>query len=48
MLSPQRAALWFAIWAATSKLALFAAQYTILRLRAGRAYRARLTSPEPS
>jgi intracellular septation protein len=43
-LSPHRAALWFAIWAAASKLALFAGQYTVLRLRAGRAYRSRVAA----
>jgi intracellular septation protein A len=43
-LDPKRAALCFAIWAIVSKLALFAGQYTVLRLRAGRAYRSRVAA----
>ncbi|MEP9359132.1 septation protein IspZ [Sphingomonas sp. KR3-1] len=47
-LAPKRAALCFAIWAIASKLALFGGQYTVLRLRAGRAYRSRIAqAPAP-
>ncbi|MES2097517.1 MAG: septation protein IspZ [Pseudomonadota bacterium] len=40
-LPPREAVAWFVIVAATSKFALFGAQYATLRVRAGRAYRTR-------
>lgn len=40
-LPPTRAAATFALWGITSKLLLFAGQYSVLRRRAGRTYAAR-------
>ncbi len=42
-LPPREAAAWFVILAATSKFALFGAQYATLRMRAGRVYAERRT-----
>ncbi|WP_374471738.1 septation protein IspZ [Phenylobacterium sp.] len=41
LLPPDRAAVFFTLWAVASKCALFIGQYAVLRLRAGRLYRER-------